>query len=310
VVSAGFFMSGKLKYYIILHVNVLVLGFTGILGDLISLPAELIVFFRTGISFLSLILIGFFISRGNKLAPKEMGKLLLIGAIVGLHWYSFFYAIKISTVSIAVVCMSSSTLFTAILEPIVFKRKFRWKEMLLSLTMIGGITIIFGFESDYYLGIVFGLIGAFLAAVFTVFNGKFVSSISSFKITIIEMLGAFITLLIILSLSGKIEAQTFYLSGLDWLYLGVLGIICTSIAFLVSVWVMKFVTPFTVSISINMEPIYTIIILLIMASFTGSEKENMSGGFYLGAAIIIASIFINAFFKRKSKEAEKINQGI
>jgi drug/metabolite transporter (DMT)-like permease len=301
-------MGGKFKYYIILHLIVLIWGFTGILGDYIPLDADVITFLRTGISFLSLLLVGFFISNGTKLTSKQVSQLLLTGGIVGIHWFTFFYAIKASNVSIGVVCMSSTTLFTSIIEPIAFKRKFLFSEFLLSLAIIGGIFIIFGFESQYYIGILSGLTSAFLAALFTVLNGKFISSISSFQITKYEMLGGFTTLFIILLASGKISTDTFVLSSEGWVYILILGIICTTVAFMVSVWVMKFVTPFTVSMSVNMEPIYTILIAISIDQYLGTNKEEMSGGFYLGASIILAAIFINALLKKMKNKRTIANQ--
>ena len=301
-------MGGKLKYYVILHLVVLVWGITGILGDNINMSADKITFYRTGISFLSLVAIGLFISSVNKLTPRQKINLILTGAIVGLHWYSFFYAIKVSNVSIGVVCMSSSTLFTSILEPIIFKRPFLLSEFILSLVIIGGIVIIFGFESGYYLGIIFGLISAFLAALFTVINGRFISTISSFQITKYEMLGGVLTVGIISLFNGNLDFNVLAVSNTDWVFLLILGLVCTTAAFMISVWVMKFVTPFTVSMSINMEPIYTIIIAISIERYIGTNKEQMSWGFYAGGLIIIAAIFINALIKKRAKQ--KINKMI
>ncbi|MEZ4922300.1 MAG: DMT family transporter [Crocinitomicaceae bacterium] len=291
-----------MKYYLILHLIVLIWGFTGILGDRIPVSADVITFLRTGVSFLSLILVGFFITDKQKLNSKQITQLLLTGGIVGLHWFSFFYAIKVSNVSIGVVCMSSSTLFTSIIEPIAFKRKFMLSELILSLAIIGGILIIFGFESHFYVGILSGLTAAFLAALFTVLNGRYISHISSFQITKYEMLGGFTVLFIFLLVGGKIQPSTFIMPLSGWINIIILGIVCTTVAFMVSVWVMKFVTPFTVSMSVNMEPIYTILIALGIDLYSGTHKEEMSGGFYLGALIIIASIFTNAFIKKRANK--------
>ena len=116
------------------------------------------------------------------------------------------------------------------------------------------------------------------------------------------MLGGFLILGVILLFQGKVNPSNFNISASDWLYLSILGILCTTVAFMVSVWVMKFVTPFTVSMSVNMEPIYTIIIALGIDAYLGTNKEQMSGGFYLGAAIILAAIFTNAFLKKMAKK--------
>lgn len=306
----GFFMSGKLKYYIILHIIVLVWGFTGILGDLMTIPADKITFFRTLIAFGSLLVITPLIKKRKKLTFRQIASLIGVGFIVGLHWYCFFQSIKTSNVSVGVVCMSSSTLFTSILEPIIFKRKLLLSELILSLAIIAGVVCIFGFATQYVEGIIYGLVSAFFAALFTVINGRFISNITSFNITKYEMLGGTLILLVILAATGKVDASFFEVPSMDWVYLVVLAIVCTTVAFMVSVWVMKFVTPFTVSMSVNMEPIYTIIIALIIASFTGSTKEHMSAGFYLGAGIILTAIFTNAYLKKKKNRRTQLEEEV
>ncbi len=292
-------MAGNLKYYIFLNLTVLVWGFTGVLGDKISLPAEQITFFRIGIALISLILIGSFYKTGKKITSKQVFLLILTGFIVGLHWFAFFLSIKLSTVSVGVVCMSSSTLFTAILEPIIFKRKYLTSEFVLSIFIVFGVILIIGFEPHYILGIAIGLCSAFLASLFNVLNGKYIKTIPSLQITTLEMLGGFIIMFIVLAFNGSITPTLFNISSLDWIYLIVLGLICTTIAFLVSVWIMKFLSPFTVSLSINLEPVYAILIVLIISYFEGKTTEQMSVGFYFGTAVILVSIFINAFIKRK-----------
>jgi len=291
-------MSKNIKYQFILHTIVLVWGLTGILGDEINLSSSKIVFFRTLIAFTSLLLAGFFIKSISRLTPIKIFYILGVGVIVGLHWFTFFHAIKVSTVSIGVVCMSMTTLFVSFLEPIFFKRKIALSEIVISLFILIGIIIIFGFEIQYIKGIVFGLISAFLAALFSVLNGKLIKTVSPFLITKIEMLGALLVSFIILLFFSEINSKLFEISSNDWALLFVLGIVCTTVAFLVSVWVMKFLSPFTVSISINMEPIYTIIIAVLL----NPSKEKMSIGFYIGGMIIIASIFTNAYLKKRKRK--------
>ena len=161
--------------------------------------------------------------------------------------------------------------------------------------------LIYSYESHQVEGIIYGVVSAFLATLFTAINGKFVKSISSFAITKYEMIGACLTMFIVLLLQGSVDKYFFYLDGMDWIYLLVLGIICTSLAFILSVWVMKQVSPFTVSISLNMEPVYTILIVLIIDWYLGTEKEHMSFGFYIGGIIILMAIFVNAYLKRERK---------
>jgi len=298
--------KGKFTYYLILNLTVFIWGFTAILGEEIKLDANKIVFFRTAIAFISLFILGFFIRTKNGLNFRQVLPLMLTGAIVGLHWFTFFHSIKISNVSIAVVCLSSATLFTAILEPIIFSRKFLSSEFFLSFAIILGISLIIGFESKYIAGILVGLSSAFCASLFNVLNGKYVKTVSTFEITKYEMLGGFMLMFVVLLVSGKINSQLMNVTPQDSIYLMILGLICTTVAFLVCVWLMKFLSPFTVSMSLNMEPIYSILIVLILGWFRRETPEKMSAGFYIGTAIILGSIFINAYLKRKKTNPNKL----
>lgn len=297
----AFFIRSTLKYQFILHFVVLIWGFTGILGGFISIGSSEITFYRTGIALLAFILLGVLFPGKSKLSFKQIAWLTLTGFVVGLHWITFFYSIKISTMSVAVVCMSASTLFTSFLEPLIFKRRYDFSEFLLSLVVITGVIIIFGFETSYTLGIAIGLFSAFLSAVFNTLNGHYVKSMPAQKIARYEMLGGFITSTIFLGASGGLNASLFNVSFSDWIMLLALALICTNFAFIVSIWVMKFVTPFTVSISVNMEPVYTILIALFLDWYTGSNAEQMSGGFYAGGMLIILAILIHAWYKTKKR---------
>ena len=324
-------MLQNFKYQIILHFIVFIWGFTAILGNYISLDSYALVWYRMGIAFLSLVVFAF-ISRRNlfQLNRKQFLTIIGIGCIVGLHWITFFGAIKVSSVSIAIIAMSSSTFFMALLEPIFFKRKIRIYEVLLSIAIMGGIFAIQQVtekqisteqientseqfntqesnleneesglndkhEVQVGLGITLALISSFLATLFTVLNGLLVSRIDSFKITTWEMLGGFILLTVTLFLMGGFTAERLTIQGNELIALLILSIICTSFAFLASIWVMKFVAPFTVAISVNMEPIYAIILAIILYP----DTETMSIEFYIGALVIISAVFLNAFFKSK-----------
>jgi drug/metabolite transporter (DMT)-like permease len=309
-------LKSNLKYQLILHFIVLIWGLTGILGDYIKLDVyspksfEIdqasislkIVFFRTLIASASLFLIGLFIKRRVTLTASQITMLLGVGAIIGLHWFAFFFAIKVSTVSIGVVCMTLSTLFTSILEPVVFGRRVSFSEIVISLVIITGIALIFGFEFKYALGITFGIISAFFASLFTVLNGRFIKTIPSFKITKFEMLGASIFTGIGLWFFDEWHWSLFDISNSNAFYLVFLALVCTTFAFMVSVWVMKHVTPFTVSVSINMEPIYTILVALALNPF----KEKMSVGFYIGGSLILMAIFTNAYLKKIARRKARL----
>jgi drug/metabolite transporter (DMT)-like permease len=290
-------MFAKYKHQFILHVIVLIWGLTGILGDHINLTSSKIVFYRTFIALVSLIFIGLFIKQSKKISRNQILKITGVGVIVGLHWFTFFYSIKVSTVSIGVVCMSLTTLFVALIEPILFKRKISTTEIFISIFILVGIIIIFGFEFQYVEGILVGMFSALMAATFSVINGRLIKTTSSFSITKYEMLGATLVSVLIMCFSGEINLNLIEVSLEDSVLLLFLGLVCTTAAFMISVWVMKFLSPFTVSVSINMEPIYTIIIAVLLAP----EKEKMTLGFYLGGAVIIGAIFTNAYLKRKGK---------
>ena len=259
-----------------------------------------------GIAYLSMLIIHPFY-KVRKVNFRKATLFFVIGIIVGLHWLTFFYAIKISTISVAVVCMSSSTLFTAFLEPLFFNRKISNNELYLSIAVIVGIALIMGFEPAYIMGVCIGLISALLAALFNTINGKLIQQDQpTFQITKYEMLGGFLTVTSILFFQGNLNSQLFDVSFNNWILLLILGIICTTVAFLVSVWLMKFLTPFTITMSINMEPIYAIIIALVLGWIRGSDGEKMSLGFYAGTVIILGAIFLNAYLKRqKRKQTEK-----
>lgn len=246
-----------------------------------------------------MLIMGLIVREKKFVSPKQALWLLGTGVIVGLHWVTFFLAIKISTVSIAVVCMSAATLFTSFLEPLIFKRRYFFSEFILSIAVSAGVMVIFGFETSYTLGILIGLLSAFFSALFNVLNGLYVKTMSSRIITQYEMLGGFLTATVFLLYNGELTKETFAVAGIDWVYLIILATICTTFAFMASIWVMKFVTPFTVSISVNLEPVYTIIIALILDYVNQTNKEKMSDGFYLGGAIIILAILVHAWIKTK-----------
>jgi len=296
-------MTANWKHYLILNLIVFIWGFTGVLGKEISLEAIEIVFFRMGIAYLSMMLIHPFY-KVRKVNFRLAAQFFATGIVVGLHWVTFFYAIKISTVSVAVVCLSSSTLFTAFLEPFFFHRKILANELFLSLAIILGIGLIMGFEPEYKMGIFVGLVSALLAATFNTINGKLIQQgHPTFQITKYEMLGGFMTVTVLLIYQQNLNAALFDVSATNWVLLLILGIICTTLAFLASVWLMKFLTPFTVTMSINMEPIYAILIALVLGFIRGTDAEKMSAGFYAGTLVILGAIFLNAYLKKRKKKA-------
>lgn len=281
---------------LILHFTVLIWGFTGVLGELISVSAMHLVWYRVLIAAISL-WVYFLIAKKPILVSKsQLIQYLAVGMLVGLHWVLFFHAIKISTVSVTLVTLSSVTLFTAILEPIINRKKISIADILIGLVIIFGIYLIFKFEFQYFWGIVYGLSCAFCASIFSIFNARMVKKGSPTSITFYEMIGAWIGVSIIMLISGQFDEQMI-LSQSDLMYLLVLGVGCTAIAYVLGVAVMRELSAFTVALTTNMEPVYGIILALLIFG----QKEAMSTGFYFGAIIVLVAVFVYPYLKTKLK---------
>lgn len=287
----------KYKYNFLLHLTVLIFGFTAIIGKLITVSSTVLVWYRM---LIAVVVIGIFLYfKKSTLQMKKYGlpKTLLTGIVIAAHWVFFFEAVKQSSASVALAALSAASLFTSLLEPLFFRRKIQWYEIILGLLVIVGLYFIYQLNVDNQIGIVLGVIAAFLASTFTVINGKLIQTYDSEKISLYELLGGFIAVGLYILLNDNTNWQEFYLNTADLLWLLVLGIICTAIAFVMSVEVMKELTPFTVSLTINLEPVYGI----IMAYFVFGEEEKMSAGFYIGTSLILLSIFLNVYVKRSRK---------
>jgi drug/metabolite transporter (DMT)-like permease len=279
---------------LILHLTVIVWGFTGILGALITINETHLVWYRVLIAFTSLYIYFKWTKKDIKVSRNVFLKLFFTGAIVGLHWILFFGAIKNSTVSVAMVCLSSLTLFTAILEPILNKTKISKLEVIVGLLIIFGIYLIFKFETQYKVGIIMGLTSALCASLFSIINAKQAKNRPATIISFYELLGAFFWVSIYLFIIGGFNSSM-KLIPLDLIYLLILGTICTSVAYVAGVSVMKELSAFRVALITNLEPVYAIILALIIFG----KDEKMTNGFYLGAVVILGAIFLFPLVKKK-----------
>ncbi|AXG73068.1 DMT family transporter [Flavobacterium arcticum] len=287
----------NIKSYLQLHFIVFIWGFTAVIGALISLDALPLVWFRMSIAVLIILLYMLIKRMPLKIPPKTLVGFLIAGLIIALHWLTFFKAIKVSNVSVTLACLSTGAFFTSLLEPIFFKRKVIWYEVLFGLFVVGGLYLIFRFEGDYMYGIVLALTSAFLSACFSTINGIYAKQYNSSVVSLYELFGGVLFLSLYLLFTGSFTADFFIVSMSDWLWLFVLGSICTAYAFIVSVDIMKFLSPYTVMLTINLEPVYGIILALIVFN----EKEKMSWTFYVGAAIIITMVILNGILKKYIK---------
>ncbi len=285
-------------------------GFTGILGKLIPLDSLFIVWYRVLIAFIVIGGLIIFLKRPYKLnSKKELIELAITGCVVGLHWLTFYMSIQLSTASFGVLCISTATFHVSWLEPIIMKRRFSWVEFILSLIVIFGIYYVCGdFSTIDVMALFYGLLSGFLAALFAVYNAKLVNSMTPLKITLYEMLAAFVLLSIIILAQGKMSSEIFMIDGTALFWLLFLGVFCTAFAFYAIVDVAKHLGAYTVALSINLEPIYT----FILAIFILSEHEVLNTRFYIGSLIIVLVLVLNAFvksiIKRKNKRLNKMSE--
>jgi drug/metabolite transporter (DMT)-like permease len=282
---------------LILHATVFIWGFTGILGALISISAVQMVWYRVLIATLTLFLYFTLSKTSIRVSRKQFLQFFFTGSIVALHWILFFHAIKVSTVSVTLVCLSSFTLFTAILEPLIKRQRILVADIVIGLIIILGIYMIFKFESRYTLGIVFGLSAALAGSIFSIINSTFVQKTEAKIIGFYEMAGAFFWITLYRLFDHSLLTETFHLAGSDWLYLILLGTICTALAYVAGVSVMRTLSAFRVALITNLEPVYGIILAFI---FFGS-KEKMTLGFYIGALLILGAVFLYPVYKSRKK---------
>lgn len=285
----------KDRNMLVLHFTVLIWGFTGVLGELISISALPLVWYRVMIASISLYLYFLIIKKSALVSTRQVLQYLAVGTLVGLHWVLFFHSIKISTVSVTLVTLSSITLFTAILEPVFNKKRISLADILVGCIIIIGIYLIFKFETQYMWGIIYGLICAFCASIFSILNARMVKENNSPSvITFYEMIGAFAVVTMMLLISNGFSKELI-LSSKDWMYLLLLGVLCTAVAYVLGVAVMKELSAFTVALITNMEPVYGILLAMLVFG----RNETMSLGFYAGAAIVLGAVFIYPYLKRK-----------
>ena len=296
--------ESNLKYFLQLHLIVFIWGFTAILGALISIDAIPLVWYRMLLAVIFIFLY-FLIKKKNFIVDKKtLLKFLFTGIVIALHWITFFKAIKVSNVSIALVTMSTGAFFTSLIEPLFFRRKIKSIELILGVLVIGGLYIIFNFETQYYLGIIYALISAFLAALFSVLNGLFVKKTDAEIISFYQLFFGVAFVTVFLFFTDSFTADFFKLTQSDWLYLILLSSVCTAYAFIVSVKIMKHLTPYTVMLTINLEPVYAI----ILALFIFGDKEKMNVEFYYGAFIVLFVVLLNGIIKNRTTIKEKIKK--
>lgn len=275
------------KAFLQLHAAIILAGFTGILGKIIHLNEAWLVWYRMSLTAIMLLLILWFTKRFYFPSLRSVLQLLGIGAIISLHWVTFYGSIKYSNVSVSVTCLSSIGFFTSLIEPLIRKRRIDFMEVILGILAICGIYLIFNFYPEFKKGIIFGLISALLASIFPVLNKKMVNIYKPSLLNFYEMCGGVITLSLLLPLYLHFFPASYFLPTLsDWMWLIILAGVCTVFAFNLSLQALQKISAFTVNLSFNFEPVYSI----IMAFIIFKENQFLGYGFYLGFALILLAV--------------------
>ena len=288
-------MDSRAKNILLMHFVILIFGFTGILGKLITIEAIPLVFWRTLIGGGAIYVWLKVRRKVSKKSSADVLKMSGIGLLVAIHWITFFASIKISNVSVALTMLATSPMFIGFLEPLIFKRKIDWRELTVAAVVLVGVGTIFSFDTTYHEGMILGIISAFFASLFATLNGVLIKTHDASNISLIELLTASAAIFILMFFTGEVNSELFVLSSQDWFWITILALVATSFAFIAFTSIMKVLTPFTTSVAINLEPIYSIILAVMIFG----EEEIMGPRFYIGALIIIGAVLLNTILKRK-----------
>ena len=304
------------RAYIKLHIAILLFGFTAILGKLITLQNMGLVWNRLWISFAGLLLLPGVV-KGIKEIGKRQGLIFIgIGILVALHWVTFYGSIKLGdNASVTLACMATAPLFTSIVEPLIIKRRIFKTEVFLGLLTIVGIYFVTGVGSFYYAAMITGIVSAFLASLFSVLNKKYLQAYNTLSVSFIEFSSGWLFLCLLLPFyfyTNKefsimpqnlelVKPWHFQYLGIhsDWYYLMILGLLCTCLAFVFALHSLKYVSAFTANLSVNLEPVYGI----ILAALIFKENTELNIEFYTGTGIILSCVILHpilqGFEKRK-----------
>lgn len=292
--------NDKLGSYLSLHMIVFIWGFTAVLGALISINADALVWYRMLFATVFLVLFIVYKKKSFSVPPKELFKLIFVGFLIAIHWILFFKAIQISNVSITLAVFSLGAFFASLLEPLFYGRKVLWYEVFFGLVIIAGLGIILQVEINYFAGMMYALVSVIMGVLFTLMNGKLTERHDSSVITFYEFVAGFIFISIYFLIENEFNAEFFILTTKDWILLLILSSICTAYAFTASVKVMRKLSPYTIMLTTSLEPVYGI----ILAFFILGGKEKMSYEFYVGALLIVITVILNGVVKHYLSDKE------
>lgn len=294
------------KDYLKLHFIVFIWGLTAILSVLISSPAVELLFYRTLFSAVAIAFIMYFKNRSLGVNRKTAIKLLSTGLLVGIHWLLFFWAGKISTASVSVVGLSTIAIWSSLLSPFLGFGRIKLHEILLACSVVLGIWLICRDDFEYSVGLIMSLGSAFTSALFTVLNARYTKEHDPYAITFYEMLGACVVSILFMpfyryyfSVDGFLHMN---LSWHDLLWLSILSLVCTVYAFAESVELMKRISPYTMNLTVNLEPVYSIILAIIVLH----EQTKMNMNFYIGTFVILLSVLMYPVIKYRIKSSANL----
>lgn len=289
-------MAPRTRSLLLLHGVVVIFGFTGILGKLITVAAEPLVFWRVSLGGLTTALF-LAVRRKWRVWPwQAVVRAAGVGCLVAAHWVTFFASIKASSVGLALTMLATAPLFVGIVEPLVFRRSVAVRELAVAGAVFVGIALVFRAESDQTLGMALGLLSALLAAVFSTLNGVLVRRHEPVALSAVELLSASVAMFGWLALRGHVGPELVQMSMADWGWLALLAVVATSFAFMVSIHVLKDLTPFESAMAINLEPIYAI----VLAWWLFDERFDV--GFYVGAFVVIGAIFSDTWLRARARK--------
>ena len=290
-------LGNKSKSLLHFHFIVFIFGFTAILGSLISVNSYQIVWFRVLIAALTIIVVIKILKKSIQISLSQLIILVFCGFLISLHWVFFFKAIKVSNVSVTLSILSLGAFITSFLEPFFYKKKIVKYEVVFGIIVAAGTIIVFKTQLHYLEGIIYALIAILFSVFFTLINGKIINYLPSLTISFYELSSGFFIISFILLLRGDFSSELIKITQDDLLWLLILGTICTAYAFVISVDVMKHLSPYTIMISINMEPIYGMLLAYLLLG----DNEKMSSLFYVGFFLIFFSVIMNGYLKLRVK---------
>jgi drug/metabolite transporter (DMT)-like permease len=295
--------KGINKHFLLLHVIVFIWGFSPILGRYITANTWQLVWFRILITIIAMVFYLRFTKHDFKISRQNFLRLGGIGLIIMIHWLAFYGAIKVSNVSVTMVAFSTGTLFSSIIEPIIYKRKVRLYEVIIGLIIIAAIVLIFSIETQYWLGITLGILAAFTSSLFGVFNGIMAHKLKPGIISFYELSAALLGLTVFIAFNRDFTPDFFVLNQASVLGLLLLSLVCTVFPFITAVDLAKHISPYTIVLTVNLETVYGILWAILFFQ----ENKEVEPTFYLGVCIILLAIFLNSYLKRLSdKRASKL----